>query len=181
MQSFHCLIQQNHTFERPYIMCRSKYRLDYIWSKDLLFYLVTQMSLSWHFTLTLLLWVILGMKCTTKVKSLISILYHLQVLIYICTFWGACTWPIYRCIVLKTVDPTNYGYELKNGSLVPLYHQNNVAESLVQKCSCLFCCCFMSQVNSYGHSETVSSPNHTFSWAGLNKRLTSNLCTYFCL
>ena len=42
-------------------------------------------------------------------------------------------------------------------------------------------CCFTSQVNSYGHCGTVSSPNHTFSWAGLNKRLTSNLCTYFRL
>ena len=30
--------------------------------------------------------------------------------------------------------------------------------------------CFTSQVNSYGHCGTVSSPNHTFSWAGLNKR-----------
>ena len=27
-------------------------------------------------------------------------------------------------------------------------------------------CCFTSQVNSYGHCGTVSSPNHTFSWAG---------------
>ena len=42
-------------------------------------------------------------------------------------------------------------------------------------------CCFTSQVNSYGHCGTVSSPNHTFSWAGLNKQLTSNLCTYFRL
>ena len=41
--------------------------------------------------------------------------------------------------------------------------------------------CFTSQVNSYGHCGTVSSPNHTFSWAGLNKRLTSNSCTYFRL
>ena len=48
------------------------------------------------------------------------------------------------------------------------------------RCFCLFCC-FMSQVNSYGHCGTVSSPKHTFSWAGLNKRLTSNLCTYFPL
>ena len=45
---------------------------------------------------------------------------------------------------------------------------------------CLFCC-FTSQFNSYGHGGTVSSPNHTFSWAGLNKRLTSNSCTYFRL
>ena len=41
---------------------------------------------------------------------------------------------------------------------------------------CLFCC-FTSQVNSYGHGGAVSSPNHTFSWAGLNKWLTSNSCT----
>ena len=40
-------------------------------------------------------------------------------------------------------------------------------------------CCFTSHVNSYGHCGTVSSLNHTFSWAGLSKRLTSNLCTYF--
>ena len=48
---------------------------------------------------------------------------------------------------------------------------------------CLFCC-FTSQVNSYGHGGTpgtVSSPNHTFSWASLNKQLTSTLCIYFCL
>ena len=43
---------------------------------------------------------------------------------------------------------------------------------------CLFCC-FTPQVNSYGHGGTVSSPNHTFSWASLNKQLTSTSCTYF--
>ena len=42
-------------------------------------------------------------------------------------------------------------------------------------------CCFTSHVNSYGHCGTVSLLNHTFSWAGLSKRLTSNLCTYFRL
>ena len=45
---------------------------------------------------------------------------------------------------------------------------------------CLFCC-FTSQVNSYGHGGKVSSPNHTFSWASLNKQLTSSSCTYFRL
>ena len=39
---------------------------------------------------------------------------------------------------------------------------------------CLFCC-FTSQVNSYGHCGTVSSPNHTFSWAGLNKRFNDRM------
>ena len=35
-------------------------------------------------------------------------------------------------------------------------------------------------VNSYhGHYRMVSSPNHTFSWASLNKRITSTSCTYF--
>ena len=28
-------------------------------------------------------------------------------------------------------------------------------------------------VNSYGHVERVSSPNHTFSWASWTKQLTS--------
>ena len=42
-------------------------------------------------------------------------------------------------------------------------------------------CCFMSQVNSYGHGGMVSSPNHTFPWASLNKQLTSTSCTYFHL
>ena len=37
--------------------------------------------------------------------------------------------------------------------------------------------CFVA-VNSYGHYRTVSSPNHTFTWASLNKRLTSTSCTY---
>ena len=42
-------------------------------------------------------------------------------------------------------------------------------------------CCFTSQVNSYGHCGTVSSPNHTFSWASLNKQLTSNRAhTFAC-
>ena len=29
---------------------------------------------------------------------------------------------------------------------------------------------YVSQVNSYGHGRTVSSPNHTFSWASLNNQ-----------
>ena len=50
------------------------------------------------------------------------------------------------------------------------------------RCDVFVCfCCFTSHVNSYGHCGTVSSLNHTFSWAGLSKRLTSNLCTYFRL
>ena len=41
--------------------------------------------------------------------------------------------------------------------------------------------CLVATVNRYGHGGTVSSPNHTFSWASLNKQLTSTLCTYFRL
>ena len=37
------------------------------------------------------------------------------------------------------------------------------------------------KINSYGHGRTVSSPIHTFSWASLNKQLTSTFCTYFPL
>ena len=32
---------------------------------------------------------------------------------------------------------------------------------MYERVVCLFCC-FMSQVNSYGHGRTVSLPNHTF-------------------
>ena len=46
---------------------------------------------------------------------------------------------------------------------------------------CLLVLLLYVPVNSYGHYETVSSPNHTFSWASLNKRLTSTSCTYFRL
>ena len=49
------------------------------------------------------------------------------------------TYTQMHCLQNITVDPTNYGYELKNGSLVPIYHQNNVSESLVQICSCKKC------------------------------------------
>ena len=43
-------------------------------------------------------------------------------------------------------------------------------------CFCLFCC-FTSQVDSYGHGGTVSSPKHAFTWAYLNKQLT-NTCAH---
>ena len=62
---------------------------------------------------------------------------------------------------------------LRSFSSLPLIHSRRVVVSLF--------CCFTSHVNSYGHCGTVSSLNHTFSWAGLSKRLTSNLCTYFRL
>ena len=45
----------------------------------------------------------------------------------------------------------------------------------------LLCLFLYVSVNSYGHVETVSSPNHTFSLASLTKGLTSTLCTYFGL
>ena len=46
---------------------------------------------------------------------------------------------------------------------------------------CLFVLLLYIPVNSYGHGGTVSSPNHTFSLASLNKQLTNNLFTYFRL
>ena len=39
--------------------------------------------------------------------------------------------------------------------------QHNPALSKISEPQHLFCC-FTSQVNSYGHGRTVSSPNHTF-------------------
>ena len=53
--------------------------------------------------------------------------------------------PVYKtytqmhCLQNVTVDPTNYVCEIKNGSLLSIYHQNNVWESLVQTFSCKRC------------------------------------------
>ena len=48
--------------------------------------------------------------------------------------------------------------------------------------NCFVCfLAFTFQVNSYGRGGADSSLNHTFSLAGLNKRLTSNSCTNFRL
>ena len=72
-----------------------------------------------------LLWMILGMKYTTKVKLMISIPYHLPNLhlhILRCLYT---TYTQMHCLQNVTVNATNYGYKLKNGSLVPIYHQNN--------------------------------------------------------
>ena len=44
-----------------------------------------------------------------------------------------------HCRQNVTVDAANYGYEERNGSLVPSYHPNNVPESLVQTCNCKKC------------------------------------------
>ena len=68
-----------------------------------------------------------------------------------------------QCIIFRDLGSTYHP--------PPYYFRNFV---------CLFVC-FTSQVNSYGHCGTVSLTNHTFSWASLNKQLTSTLCTYFRL
>ena len=54
------------------------------------------------------------------------------------------------------------------------YIKNGFEKSIV--CLCGFILDL--SVNSYGHVGMVSSPNHTFSWASLAKRLTSTSCTY---
>ena len=84
---------------------------------------------------------------------------------------------IFRNIIkeAKGLDPNQDRHSVCP-DLGPTYLQRLSADDFV----CLFRC-FTSQVNSYGHGGTVSSPNHTFPWAGLHKQLTSTLCTYFHL
>ena len=75
-------------------------------------------------------------------------------------------------------------YQSETDTPAGKYRLNNVVSTGVCLLGCLFVClfCFFtSKVNSYGHGGTVSSPNHTFSWASLNKQLTSTSCTYFRL
>ena len=54
---------------------------------------------------------------------------------------------------------------------------------LKHKLTLLFCLflLLLYAASQRGHGGTVSSPNHTFSWASLNKQFTSTSCTYFRL
>ena len=58
--------------------------------------------------------------------------------------------------------PLNTGYIVILMSLSERSDIDNLKTS--SQCGFRFCmfCCFTSQVNSYGHGGTVSSPNHTF-------------------
>ena len=76
---------------------------------------------------------------------------------------------IYRYIFYTTTNDQQKSIAATNNRIVPLitddFHER---KSLFKSCLskiCLFVlfCCFTSQVNSYGHGGTVSSPNHTFS------------------
>ena len=64
------------------------------------------------------------------------------------------------------------GYLHSMGNSVPenALELLNSVEQYQKVSTCLF---VTPQVNSYGHGGKVSSPNHTFSWASLNKWLTS--------
>lgn len=75
----------------------------------------------------------------TKVNDLHSLLptsADLHLLILSCPYT---TYIQTHCLQKVTVDPTNYGYEDRNGSLVPANCPNNVSESLIQTCSCKKC------------------------------------------
>ena len=105
-----------------------------------------------------------------------------QYLLYIWTpFPGILDWPLHQNDYLENL----LIWMIQTAALLPyvslLFHKKQICFFVLWILFvCLFCC-FTSHVNSYGHWGTVSSPNHTSSWAGLNKRLTSNSCTYFRL
>ena len=66
----------------------------------------------------------------------------------------------------------------KPDNILPVNYQVQILRKIFQLKSGVFFffalfCCFTSQVNSYGHGGTVNSFYHTFSWASLNKQLTS--------
>ena len=67
-------------------------------------------------------------------------------------------------------------YNVKYSSMhLPYLFVNIIAQLPSFVCSF---CCFTSQVNGYGLGRTVSSSNHTFSWANLNKQFNNTSCTY---
>ena len=63
------------------------------------------------------------------------------------------------------------GWRLMNMTFIDLFMFNNSIHVIVLL--------LYVPVNSYGNGWPVSSPNHTFSWARLNKQLTSASSTYF--
>ena len=93
--------------------------------------------------------------------------------------YASVTFAFRRVYDARTMSKSPFQCSLRRETLRSSYGFTGIVASTILFV-CLFCC-FTSQVNSYGHCGTVSSPNHTFSWAGLNKRLTSNSCTYFRL
>ena len=134
-----------------------------------------------------------------KKDDIFPILIQFQILLAHLTVWQYCTFlldlflinGLFPCSTnlntqnaLKISFKSNYVKLYNLCNLLVHIHQIQSSDSLfIHSIAsilfvCLFCC-FTSQVNSYGLCGAVSSPNHTFSWAGLNKRITSNSCTYF--
>ena len=98
----------------------------------------------------------------------------------ICLFW--CLSYFIFCVLNYTiahVQNLSHFCCIKNGENWLITWNKRRNQFWIYQICCF--CCFTSQVNSYGHGGTVSSPNHTFSWANLNKQLTSTSCTYFRL
>ena len=86
----------------------------------------------------------------------------------------------------KLIQPPNSAFwgwlSVESHPQNPEFRISSTTHLLAHKIMSIFICLFLLlyvPVNSCGHGGTVSSPKHTFSWAGLNKRSTSNLCTYF--
>ena len=85
-----------------------------------------------------------------------------------------------QVIIMTDYKNTTHGLQLKFMSLRRMQNDRfGCMFKSVQLFVCLLVLLLYVPVNSYGHYETVSSPNHTFSWASLNKQLTSTSCTYF--
>ena len=86
---------------------------------------------------------ILGMKCTTKVKSVLPTSAHLHLHILRCMYT---TYTQLHCLQNVTVDPTNYGYELRMAPLF-LYTIKTMSQrvlykhAVVKKCLTKHCAC----------------------------------------
>ena len=74
-------------------------------------------------------------------------------------------------MILTNLEPTRLCLEFKDWDLV--WHHPRKLDI------CLFDLMLNVPVNSFSHVWMVSSPNHSFSWVILTKRLTSTSCTYF--
>ena len=80
-----------------------------------------------------------------------------------------------RCDMVISFYHYNDGHGLTYGQRAAVFH---LSLRLVRVCF-VFVLLLYAPVNSYSYYGTVSSSNHTFSLASLNKRSTSTSCTYF--
>ena len=114
--------------------------------------------------------------CKQTVETLIR-RHVLRLLIWLCT---VCLCPTKRTLGLYGLKCSTLEIKTAVSCHLVIKLTDAYSDLCHQSFTCLFVfVCFVALRPK--STDTVSSPNHTFSWASLNKQLTSTSCTYFRL